>query len=127
MTTIDPQVAALLKDPAALIPAIVQDLSSNEVLMLAYMNAESLSLTLSTGKATYWSRSRNELWVKGATSGHFQDVHSVSLDCDGDANRCGQCMNDPATDYYWMATGDGYIGEYDASGVTTNGGSATLI
>jgi len=85
MTTIDPQVAALLKDPAALIPAIVQDLSSNEVLMLAYMNAESLSLTLSTGKATYWSRSRNELWVKGATSGHFQDVHSVSLDCDGDA------------------------------------------
>ena len=85
MTTIDPQVAALLKDPAALIPAIVQDVSSNEVLMLAYMNAESLALTLSTGKATYWSRSRNELWVKGATSGHFQEVHSVSLDCDGDA------------------------------------------
>ena len=85
MTTIDPQVAALLKDPAALIPAIVQDLSSNEVLMLAYMNTESLALTLSTGKATYWSRSRNELWVKGAASGHFQDVHSVSLDCDGDA------------------------------------------
>ena len=85
MTTIDPQVAALLKDPAALIPAIVQDVSSNEVLMLAYMNAESLALTLSTGKATYWSRSRNELWIKGATSGHFQEVHSVSLDCDGDA------------------------------------------
>jgi len=85
MTTIDPQVEALLKDPAALIPAIVQDVSSNEVLMLAYMNAESLSLTLSTGKATYWSRSRDELWVKGATSGHFQEVHSVSLDCDGDA------------------------------------------
>ena len=85
MTTIDPRVEALLKDPAALMPAIVQDVSSNEVLMLAYMNAESLSLTLSTGKATYWSRSRNELWVKGATSGHFHDVHSVSLDCDGDA------------------------------------------
>ena len=85
MTTIDPQVEALLKDPAALIPAIVQDVSSNEVLMLAYMNTESLALTLSTGKATYWSRSRNELWVKGATSGHFQEVHSVSLDCDGDA------------------------------------------
>jgi len=85
MTTIDPAVKALLKDPAALIPAIVQDISSNEVLMLAYMNAESLALTLSTGKATYWSRSRNELWVKGATSGHFQEVHSVSLDCDGDA------------------------------------------
>ena len=85
MTTIDPQVEALLKDPAALIPAIVQDVSSNEVLMLAYMNTQSLALTLSTGKATYWSRSRNELWVKGATSGHFQEVHSVSLDCDGDA------------------------------------------
>ena len=85
MTTIDPGVEALLKDPVALIPAIVQDISSNEVLMLAYMNSESLALTLSTGKATYWSRSRNELWVKGATSGHFQDVHSVSLDCDGDA------------------------------------------
>jgi len=85
MTTIDPAVEALLKDPAALIPAIVQDVSSNEVLMLAYMNAQSLALTLSTGKATYWSRSRNELWVKGATSGHFQEVHSVSLDCDGDA------------------------------------------
>ena len=85
MTTIDPQVEALLKDPAALIPAIVQDVSSNEVLMLAYMNAQSLALTLSTGKATYWSRSRNELWVKGATSGHVQDVHTISLDCDGDA------------------------------------------
>ena len=85
MTTIDPQVEALLKDPAALIPAIVQDVSSNEVLMLAYMNSESLSLTLSTGKATYWSRSRNELWVKGATSGHFQQVHSATLDCDSDA------------------------------------------
>ena len=85
MTTIDPQVEALLKDPAALIPTIVQDDTNNEVLMLAYMNAESLALTLSTGKATYWSRSRNELWVKGATSGHYQDVHSVALDCDGDA------------------------------------------
>jgi phosphoribosyl-AMP cyclohydrolase len=85
MAIIDPQVAALLKDPAALIPAVVQDVSSNEVLMLAYMNSESLALTLSTGKATYWSRSRNELWIKGATSGHFQEVHSISLDCDGDA------------------------------------------
>ena len=83
--TIDPKVEALLKDPAALIPAIVQDVANGEVLMLAYMNAQSLALTLSTGKATYWSRSRNELWVKGATSGHFQEVHSVSLDCDADA------------------------------------------
>ena len=85
MTTLDPQVAALLKDPQALIPAIVQDSTSKEVLMLAYMNAQSLDLTLTTGKATYWSRSRNELWVKGATSGHYQEVQAISLDCDGDA------------------------------------------
>ncbi len=85
MTTLDPQVAALLKNSDALIPAIVQDSTSKEVLMLAYMNAQSLELTLTTGKATYWSRSRNELWVKGATSGHYQDVQSIALDCDGDA------------------------------------------
>ena len=85
MNTLDPAIAALLKDADGLIPAIVQDATSNEVLMLAYMNAESLSLTLSSGKATYFSRSRNELWVKGATSGHYQQVHSVALDCDGDA------------------------------------------
>ena len=85
MTTLDPQVAALLKDSDALIPAIVQDSTSKEILMLAYMNAQSLKLTLTTGKATYRSRSRNELWVKGATSGHYQDVQSIALDCDGDA------------------------------------------
>ena len=76
---------ALLKDPSALIPAIAQDATTHEVLMLAYMNAQSLALTLQTGKATYWSRSRNELWVKGATSGNFQLIKSVALDCDGDA------------------------------------------
>jgi phosphoribosyl-AMP cyclohydrolase len=85
MSALDPAVSTMLKDPTLLIPAVVQDSTSNEVLMLAYMNSESLALTLSTGKATYWSRSRNELWVKGATSGHFQKVESVSLDCDGDA------------------------------------------
>jgi phosphoribosyl-AMP cyclohydrolase len=85
MNTIDPAVVALLKDAQALIPTIVQDDTSNEVLMLAYMNAESLALTLSSSRATYFSRSRNELWVKGATSGHYQEVRSVTLDCDGDA------------------------------------------
>ena len=85
MNSLDPAVTALLKDPTTLIPAVVQDSTTNEILMLAYMNSESLALTLSTGKATYWSRSRNELWVKGATSGHFQKVISVALDCDGDA------------------------------------------
>ena len=85
MPALDPAVLSMLKDPSTLFPAIVQDLTSHEVLMLAYMNSESLALTLETGKATFWSRSRSELWVKGATSGHFQHVHSVSLDCDGDA------------------------------------------
>lgn len=78
-------VAALLRDSSLQIPAIAQDVDSHEVLMLAYMNAESLEATLATGNATYWSRSRNELWIKGATSGHTQSVHSISLDCDGDA------------------------------------------
>lgn len=85
MATLDPAIESLLKDPMALIPAIVQDFSSREVLMLAYMSAESLAMTIESGKATYWSRSRNELWVKGATSGHFQEIQTISLDCDGDA------------------------------------------
>jgi phosphoribosyl-AMP cyclohydrolase len=82
---LSPEILALLKDPTTLIPAIAQDVNTREVLMLAYMNAESLALTLSTGRATYFSRSRKELWVKGETSGHFQNVHSIALDCDGDA------------------------------------------
>ena len=85
MSALDPAIKSLLKDPEALIPAIAQDATTKAVLMLAYMNADSLALTLATGKATYWSRSRNELWVKGATSGHYQEVQSVALDCDGDA------------------------------------------
>lgn len=78
-------IAARLKAGVDLIPAIAQDSVTGEVLMLAYMNADSLAQTLATGKATYWSRSRNELWVKGATSGHTQEVISLALDCDGDA------------------------------------------
>jgi len=79
------EVSALFKDGLDLIPAIAQDAASGEVLMLAYMSRESLAITLNTGRATYWSRSRNELWEKGATSGHTQKVISISLDCDGDA------------------------------------------
>jgi phosphoribosyl-AMP cyclohydrolase len=78
-------IAARLKEGIDLIPAIAQDAQTGEVLMLAYMNRESLAQTLATGKATYWSRSRKELWVKGATSGHTQEVLAISLDCDGDA------------------------------------------
>ena len=78
-------VLALLKNPDLLVPAIAQDAHTGEVLMLAYMNEEALALTIETGRATYWSRSRNELWEKGATSGNTQGVVSISLDCDGDA------------------------------------------
>ena len=79
------EVLALLKDPQALIPAIAQDAQTKEVLMLAYVNQQALAQMIATGKATYWSRSRNEIWEKGATSGHTQKVVSISLDCDGDA------------------------------------------
>lgn len=72
-------------DSFGLIPAIAQDAHSGEVLMLAWMNREALELTISTRKATYWSRSRNELWVKGETSGANQEVVSISHDCDSDA------------------------------------------
>jgi phosphoribosyl-AMP cyclohydrolase len=82
---LSPLVSALLKDGVDLIPAIAQDGATGEVLMLAYMNAQSLALTIETGRATYWSRSRNELWEKGATSGHTQRVISIAIDCDGDA------------------------------------------
>jgi phosphoribosyl-AMP cyclohydrolase len=67
-----------------LIAAIAQDAESKEVLMMAWMNEESLTKTIETRRATYWSRSRNALWVKGETSGHFQDVVSLSFDCDSD-------------------------------------------
>ena len=82
---LSPAIVALLKDPGALVPAIAQDSLSGEVLMLAYVSAESLALTIDSGYATYFSRSRNELWRKGETSGHLQKVVSISLDCDGDA------------------------------------------
>ncbi|MEL6858195.1 MAG: phosphoribosyl-AMP cyclohydrolase [Pseudomonadota bacterium] len=68
-----------------LVAAIAQDAESGEVLMLAWMNAEALAATLSTGRATYWSRSRQSLWVKGETSGHVQDVVELRIDCDQDA------------------------------------------
>lgn len=67
-----------------LVPAIVQDVQTKEVLMLAYMSKQSLALTLATKKATYFSRSRNTLWVKGESSGHYQYVKDIRMDCDGD-------------------------------------------
>lgn len=72
-------------DERGLAPAVVQDAASGEVLMLAWMNRDALAQTLATGQATFWSRSRGALWVKGATSGNTQSVKAVRLDCDRDA------------------------------------------
>jgi len=84
--SLEPQIARRLKlDRDGLIAAVVRQYDTGEVLMLAWMNEEALRRTLTTGRATYWSRSRGELWVKGETSGHHQHVKSVALDCDGDA------------------------------------------
>jgi len=75
----------LLFDERGLIPAIVQDAGNRQLLMLAYMNADSLQRTISTGETWFWSRSRKQLWHKGETSGHTQRVVDLSVDCDGDA------------------------------------------
>lgn len=72
-------------DDQGLVTAVVQDDETGEVLMVAHMNREAVQRTLETGRVTYWSRSRQELWVKGATSGHTQTLCSMAVDCDGDA------------------------------------------
>ncbi|WP_114044707.1 phosphoribosyl-AMP cyclohydrolase [Acidipropionibacterium virtanenii] len=83
--SLDPAIAARLKrNPDGLVPAVVQEDSTGAVLMMAWMDDEALARTLATRKATYWSRSRSEYWVKGETSGHTQHVREVRLDCDGD-------------------------------------------
>jgi phosphoribosyl-AMP cyclohydrolase / phosphoribosyl-ATP pyrophosphohydrolase len=77
--------SSLLKvDEQGLVPAIIQDAANGEVLMMAYMNSESLAKTLETRETWFWSRSRSELWHKGATSGNTQHVVSMAVDCDGD-------------------------------------------
>ncbi|MCC7319602.1 MAG: phosphoribosyl-AMP cyclohydrolase [Rubellimicrobium sp.] len=80
--TFDP--ATLTYDANGLIPCIAQDQATGEVLMLAWMNAGAVARTLATGRVTYWSRSRREFWVKGATSGHVQHLVELRLDCDRD-------------------------------------------
>ena len=85
MTSLDPKIADRLKrNEAGLVPAVVQQHDTGEVLMLGWMDDEALHRTLTTGRCTYWSRSRQEYWVKGETSGHVQWVKEVRLDCDAD-------------------------------------------
>lgn len=76
--------ASLKYDAAGLIPAIAQDHATGDVLMMAWMNAESLARTLATGQVTYWSRSRAAFWAKGETSGHVQRLVELRVDCDRD-------------------------------------------
>jgi phosphoribosyl-AMP cyclohydrolase / phosphoribosyl-ATP pyrophosphohydrolase len=83
-------------DERGLAPAVVQDDATGEVLMLAYMNAESLSKTMETGETWFWSRSRRILWHKGETSGNTQRVVSISIDCDGDTLLIRVTPNGPA-------------------------------
>jgi phosphoribosyl-AMP cyclohydrolase len=100
-------------DADGLVAAIAQDAESGEVLMLAWMNAEALRLTLETGRATYWSRSRAALWVKGETSGHTQAVVEVRVDCDQDAvllkvrQTGGACHTGRDSCFYRIADADG--------------------
>ena len=83
--SLDPAVAERLKRTAeGLVPAVVQQFDTGEVLMLGWMDDEALHRTLTTGRATYWSRSRREYWIKGETSGNIQRVKEVRLDCDAD-------------------------------------------
>ena len=83
---LDPSIAARLKkDAKGLVAAVVQQYDSRQVLMVGYMDEEALRRTLTTGRVTFWSRSRQEYWRKGDTSGHVQYVKGVSIDCDGDA------------------------------------------
>ena len=85
ITGLDPAVGGRLKrDEHGLFPAVAQQYDTGEVLMVGWMDDEALHRTLTTGRCTYWSRSRKEYWVKGETSGHQQWVKSVALDCDGD-------------------------------------------
>ncbi|MFT4231723.1 MAG: phosphoribosyl-AMP cyclohydrolase [Leucobacter sp.] len=84
MTHRDPVPASLVFNADGLLPAIIQDDESGEVLMLAWMDREAVRRTLTSGRVTFWSRSRQEYWRKGDTSGHRQYVRSVSADCDGD-------------------------------------------
>jgi phosphoribosyl-AMP cyclohydrolase len=86
VSSLDPAIAARLKrDAQGLFAAVAQQWDTGEVLMVGWMDDEALGRTMRTGRATYWSRSRQAYWVKGETSGHVQRVKSVALDCDGDS------------------------------------------
>ncbi len=104
--------ATLRYDAAGLIPCIAQDATSGEVLMVAWMNAEAVARTLATGDVTYWSRSRADFWVKGATSGHRQRLVELRVDCDRDCllvlvNQSGPACHTNRRTCFYTAVRDG--------------------
>ena len=118
--------AAIQFDAAGLVPAIAQDEATGEVLMLAWMNAESIAATLATGFATYWSRSRKKLWRKGETSGHVQRLVELRVDCDGDTILLRVAQTGPACHTghrtcFFRAVKDGALSEERAPGFWTRG------
>ena len=108
--------AKLTFNDAGLIPAIAQDATTKEVLMLAWMNAESIARTLETGRVTYWSRSRQAFWIKGETSGHVQELVDFRFDCDEDCllvvvNQTGAACHTGRRDCFYRAVRDAEIVE----------------
>ena len=103
---------SLRYNDAGLIPAIAQDATSGEVLMMAWMNAEAVAKTLETGKVTYWSRSRQSFWIKGETSGHVQELVDFRFDCDQDCilvmvNQTGAACHTNRRTCFYTAVRDG--------------------
>ncbi|SDD52356.1 phosphoribosyl-ATP pyrophosphatase /phosphoribosyl-AMP cyclohydrolase [Paenibacillus sp. UNCCL117] len=128
-TNLEELASSIKWDAHGLVPAIVQDAVSKEVLMLAYMNSESLGKTLESGETWFWSRSRSELWHKGATSGHIQKVRSLRYDCDGDTLLVLVDQTGPAchTGSYSCFSGEAKIGALavaDGSAAEAGGAAA---
>lgn len=113
---------AIRFDQAGLVPVIAQQFDSGEVLMLAWMDLEALRRTIATGLATYYSRSRNEYWVKGATSGNLQRVRQVRVDCDSDAVLLEVDQIGVACHTGLRSCFDTYVAEQGASGELKDGG-----
>ena len=108
--TFDP--ATLTYTDKGLIPAVAQDATSGEVLMMAWMNAEAVEKTLETGRVTYWSRSRQNFWIKGETSGHTQELVEMRVDCDQDCllvlvNQIGAACHTNRRSCFYTAIRDG--------------------
>ena len=117
MSDSDSFLDAVSFDDKGLVPAIVQDAATDQVLMLAYMTRGTLRETLDTGHMVYWSRSRQERWVKGATSGHIQSVEEARVDCDGDTllfkvqQEGGACHTGYQSCFYRRAADDGLVAD----------------